>query len=197
MQLQNKSLLANFKLKFKKNTKIHLLKMLKSSENLIKKDYSKKHEKVNNNHMSLKEKQEKLLSILENVKINLKKEGYNEIILDTKIKLEYEKYKNKPHFILEHNKYEDLNKIVNHFKKTVNKTDTSLIKDNIFSILLEQLRPKVEINTLIPILKQYLKQQKKLGYSKIFNNQYYYNILELIKKQKIYLNHKELKQTTI
>ncbi|UPA14072.1 plasmid maintenance protein [Borrelia turicatae] len=92
---------------------------------------------------------------------------------------------------------EKLNKIHKKHKYKTNATSTNKktkpireatknnkdnIRNNIFSILLEQLKQKVDIKTLVPILKHYLNKTNNLNYDKIINNQYYYDLLEILGK---------------
>ncbi len=98
-----------------KNEKIKILKTVKRIEiKLIKgKD-------INLNKSCFKEKQNKLKEILENTKKQLEKNGYNTEQLETEFKKIYENYKNKPHFIIEHQKYNDLSKITLKLEKKIN-----------------------------------------------------------------------------
>ncbi|WP_041177963.1 plasmid maintenance protein [Borrelia duttonii] len=188
------------KLNLEKEVKVELLRKLKNAENAIKRcsigDIKKKGDK---RCVTLKEKQEKLSLVLENVITELKSKGYDSADLEAKMGFIYEKYRNKPHFIIEEEKYGDLSVIVANLKKTVKKTENLKsqyddLKNNIFSILLDQLRQKVKIEILIPKLKEYLIKQKKLEYKKVFNNQYYYELLDLIENQKEHLKHSEFKE---
>nr|WP_281506167.1 plasmid maintenance protein [Borrelia nietonii] len=120
------------------------------------------------NNSRLKNKQKELSKILDETKDNLENEGYNSKQLETQIQNVYEQYKNKPHFIIEKDKYSDLKKIIGKLKKTVEYTNKNTqknerdIRNNVFSILLEQLRHKVGTSVLVPILKNYLSRQNKL-----------------------------------
>ncbi|WP_024654549.1 plasmid maintenance protein [Borrelia hispanica] len=161
-----------------KEIKIKKLIALKKEEN--------RKEREQNKSKKLEEKQKELEKILGETKEGLKKEGYNEKQLETEIQKAYEKYKDKPHFIVESGKYGDLGQIVKRIKKTVErekkgrKEDQQQIRNNIFSILLDQLKNKVEVKVLAPILKNYLNKQVDLKYSQVFNNHYYYEILEMV-----------------
>ncbi|WP_236842420.1 plasmid maintenance protein, partial [Borreliella garinii] len=79
-------------------------------------------------------------------------------------------YKNKPHFIIEHQKYNDLDKITLKLKESIElKKENSQknyenIKTNIFNILIEQLKEQTNIEFLKPIIKTYLNSKKKLEY---------------------------------
>ncbi|UPA15835.1 hypothetical protein [Borrelia turicatae] len=53
--------------------------------------------------------------------------------------------------------------------KEINKNTKENIRNNIFNILLEQLKQKADIKTLVPILKHYLDKTKNLNYDKIIN----------------------------
>ncbi|MBW6186839.1 hypothetical protein KZ870_36890, partial [Pseudomonas aeruginosa] len=59
-----------------------------------------------------------------------------------------------------------------------------------------QLRHKVGIQVLIPILKDYLDKQDKLTYNKVFNNHYYYELLELVENKEHYLKSREFEKIT-
>ncbi|MCD2388643.1 plasmid maintenance protein, partial [Borreliella burgdorferi] len=110
----------------------------------------------------------------------------------------YSKYKNKPHFILENHKYDDLKQIINKIKKNTDKTNIKTmqknIKTNILNILVEQLKLKFEIDNeiLIKILKNYLNQMEKPKYSDLFNNKYYDDLIKLIKNKNEFLITKKV-----
>ncbi|QFP42550.1 hypothetical protein F9Y90_05485 (plasmid) [Borrelia miyamotoi] len=176
-------------LKINKDNKIKLLKIFKKIENYFER---KNVGKTNINQSKSTIKRKELIRILNEIKYKLKSEGYNSDQLKTQIQKVYEKYKNKPHFIIESNKYDDLNKIVKNLKKVVknvNKYTKEIeknIRSNIFSILLEQVKHKVDIQILIPMLKRYLDKQDKLTYNKVFNNHYYYELLQLVENKENY-----------
>ncbi|AHH09037.1 plasmid maintenance protein [Borrelia anserina] len=178
------------KLNLNKDTKIDLLKRLKFSERYLKGQFFKENKDHAFTKKTLKEKQERLSLVLEEVKERLKNQGYNNEDLKIQINLAYERYKNKPHFILEQDKYKDLETIICKIKGTLIKSPSTReskqeIKNNVFSILLEQLKTTIGSNILIPILKTYLNKQVKLEYSKILSNHYYHELRDLINKQKI------------
>ncbi len=94
---------------------------------------------------------------------NIKKEDLEKFFNKT-----YEIYKIKPHFIIEYKKYPDLDKLVQRAKKEICKIQDKMIqlksiKNNIFSILLEQLRHKVDNDKLIPTLKNSLRMSLTLN----------------------------------
>ncbi|AHH05855.1 plasmid maintenance protein (plasmid) [Borrelia miyamotoi] len=177
-------------LKIDKDNKIELLKIFKRTENYFE---SKNDGKANTNQSKSEVKKRELIRILNETKYKLENEGYNKEQLKTQIQKVYELYKHKPHFIIENNKYNDLKKIIEKLKKSVEhakkntREDAQNIRNNIFSILLEQLKHKVGIQVLIPILKDYLNKQDKLTYNKVLNNYYYYELLGLVKNKKNYL----------
>ncbi|WP_236842711.1 plasmid maintenance protein, partial [Borreliella garinii] len=86
------------------------------------------------------------------------------------------------HFIIENEKYNDLSKIKRKLEKLIEiKKENSQknyghIKINIFNILIDQLKKKINIEFLKPILKAYLNSKKKLEYNKVFDNTYYYEL---------------------
>ncbi|WP_041177923.1 plasmid maintenance protein [Borrelia duttonii] len=151
----------------------------------LKKEENRK-EREQNKSKKLVDKRKELEKALAEKKEELEKEGYNEKQLETEIQKAYDKYKDKPHFIVESSKYGDLGQIVKRIKKTVEykkkgeKEDHEQIRNNIFSILLDQLKNKVEVKVLAPILRNYLSNQVDLKYSQVFNNHYYYEILEMV-----------------
>ncbi|WNZ72131.1 plasmid maintenance protein (plasmid) [Borreliella garinii] len=101
----------------------------------------------------------------------------------------YQKYKNKSHFILEGNKYKDFSQIINKIKNNIRKVDVQKHKENIkTNILLDQLHNKINKINLKYKIKEYLNKQRELEYRKIFNNQYYNEIINLIELQN---NHKD------
>ncbi|WP_210753347.1 plasmid maintenance protein [Borreliella valaisiana] len=172
-------------LNIKKNIKIEMLKEIKKIENFFKKNFYKNHKK----NKTIKVKKKELSILLEENKRILEKEGLNKKKLDTYFQCVYSKYENKPHFILDCNKYDDLKKIINKIKKNINKnnikTTKKNIKNNILNILFEQLKIKSEIDNeiLIKIIKIYLNQIEKPKYTDLFNNKYYDELLELIKNK--------------
>ncbi|WP_316243022.1 plasmid maintenance protein, partial [Borreliella garinii] len=109
----------------------------------------------------------------------LEKEGLNKKELEKDFQNVYSKYKHKPHFILDQDKYDDLKQIINKIKKNVNKIDIKPKKENIkntiLNILFEQLKIKslIDNEILIKILKFYLNQIEKPKYTDLFNNKYY------------------------
>ncbi|WP_367613230.1 plasmid maintenance protein (plasmid) [Borrelia hermsii] len=189
-------------LKLEKDATIEVLKVLKRTENFIEKTKHKKKSNIKPKENKLASKRLELNRILDETRINLENEGYNSKQLETQIQRVYEQYQNKPHFIIENNKYNDLEKIIGKLKKSVErvkattKEDEKDIRSNVFSILLEQLRNKVDIKVLVPILKEYLNKQNKLEYSKVFSNHYYYELLELMEDNKDYLKSGEPKKNT-
>uniref|UniRef100_UPI003B22761F plasmid maintenance protein n=1 Tax=Borreliella californiensis TaxID=373543 RepID=UPI003B22761F len=180
-----------------KESKINMLKVLKRIEIKL-----LKHKDLFFNKSCFKEKQNKLKEILENTKKQLEKNGYNAEQLKTEFKKIYENYKNKPHFIIEHKKYNDLSKIKFKLEKSIelkkenSQKDYENIKTNIFNILIEQLKEKVNIEFIKPIIKTYLNSKKKLEYNKVFNT-YNYELLKMIENKKNSLMLKELNKMVI
>ncbi|XOU13000.1 plasmid maintenance protein (plasmid) [Borreliella americana] len=165
-----------------KNTKIKAMKILKQNEiALIKKFNIKK--------SCMKEKQKKLKEILYNTRKELEENGYNFKQLEINLQKVYESYKYKPHFIIENHKYSDLSNIKRKLEKSIEiKKENSQqnyqnLKENIFNILIEQLKKETNIEILKPIVKEYLNNQKKIEYNKVFGT-YRFELLEIIKKRK-------------
>ncbi|WP_445436345.1 plasmid maintenance protein [Candidatus Borreliella tachyglossi] len=132
-------------------------------------------------------KQSKLAKILSFSFNNLEKEGYNKQQLDIEKEKIYETYKLKPHFIIEHTKYNDLKLKVNRIKKILPsevKQDTTQqqkqLKNNIISILISQFENKIDRNELRPYLNKYLNTQGELTFSKIYDNRYYIELRTLL-----------------
>ncbi|WP_215537683.1 plasmid maintenance protein [Borreliella bavariensis] len=175
-----------------KDSKIKMLKVLKIIEIKL-----LKHKDLFLNKSCFKEKQKKLKEILENTKKQLEKNGYNAEQLETEFKKIYENYKLKPHFITEHQKYNDLIKITlklaksTELKKENSQKNYENIKTNIFNILIEQLKEKANIEFLKPIIKTYLNSKKKLEYNKVFDT-YCYELLEIIQNESNFLILKEV-----
>ncbi|WP_434757243.1 plasmid maintenance protein (plasmid) [Borrelia puertoricensis] len=195
---KSNAFLSILNLEANKDFKIQLLKAIKIAEN----SGDKRINNIKPNHSKLKSKQKELSKILNEIKATLENEGYDTKQLETQIQNVYEQYKNKPHFIIEKDKYNDLKKIIGKLKKTVKHTNKNTqknerdIKNNVFSILLDQLRYKVDVSVLVPILKNYLSRQNKLEYDKVFSNHYYYELLELLEDNKNYLQLEESKKIT-
>ncbi|WP_418906318.1 plasmid maintenance protein (plasmid) [Borreliella tanukii] len=154
---------------------------------ISKEKYYFKKENKDHTQKSLHYKRKNLISILKETKIHLINEGYDKEKIKIQIKNIYQKYKNKPHFILENNKYKDLSKIMEKIKENTKKfgikNNKDNIKNNIYSILLDQLCYKTNKVNLKSKIKEYLDKQKNLEYRKVFNNQYYNEIINLIKQQ--------------
>ncbi len=156
----------------------------------------------NLNKICFKNKQTKLKEILINTQKKLEKKGYDNKQLKIHIQNIYNSYKTKPHFIIENQKYKDLNNIKCKLEKSIEIKKENLIKNhkqmkiNIFNILIEQLKEKAKIETLNPIIKKYLNSKKNLKYNNVFNT-YYYELLETIKKEKNLLNEKALNKDVI
>ncbi|WP_215536073.1 plasmid maintenance protein, partial [Borreliella bavariensis] len=145
------------KLDVDKDLKIKMLKVSKIIEIKL-----LKHKDLFLNKSCLKDKQKKLKEILENIQKELKQKGHNAKKLGIEFKKIYENYKNKPHFIIEHQKYNDLSKItrklekLSELKKENSQKNYENIKTNIFNILIEQLKEKANIEFIKPIIKIYL-----------------------------------------
>ncbi|WNZ73101.1 plasmid maintenance protein [Borreliella garinii] len=183
------SFLKVLNLNIKKNIKIEMLKEIKKIEDFFKRRFYKSHKKSKNIIVKRKE----LALLLENTKKTLEKEGLNKKQLDIDFKNLYLKYKNKPHFILDYNKYDDLKQIINKIKKKTNKPNIKAeqenVKNNILNILFEQLKSKFEIDNkvLLEMLKDYINQTEKPKYCDLFNNKYYYDLTKLIKNKDKFL----------
>lgn len=173
-------------LNLRKEATIKLFKLISKEKYYFKKKTEYHSQKL------LQHKRKNLISILRKTQINLIKEGYDKEKLKIQIQNTYQKYKNKPHFILESNKYKDFNQIINRIKSNTKKFDAQKHKDNIkiniYNILLDQLNYKINKINLKFKIKEYLSKQKKLEYKKIFNNQYYNEIINLIESQNNYRN---------
>ncbi|AHH07507.1 Hypothetical protein BCD_1441 (plasmid) [Borrelia crocidurae DOU] len=159
-----------------KNNAIEIFKAIKKDENQMTK-----------NGYQIKIKQKSLDKILKEMKKQLENKGYDSKTLKTEIYKIYEKYKNKPHFIIENEKYKDLDKIKNELERSIKRTkihSSKEIKINIFSILFDRLQCKLKVDFFVPILKDYLNKQEKLEYNKAFNDQYYNEILKIIENKK-------------
>ncbi|AHH13339.1 Hypothetical protein BHO_0129701 (plasmid) [Borrelia hermsii YBT] len=188
-------------LKLEKNIKIEILKALKRTENFIENSIYKRQKDTKLRIGKFKSKQQELSKILNETKIDLENEGHNSEQLETQIQNVYNQYKHKPHFIIENDKYNDLKKILGKLKDSVElvkvniKEDRRDIKNNVFSILLDQLKHRVKTSVLIPILKDYLNKQSILTYSKVFSKHYYYELLDILNNSKDYLKSGEFEKT--
>lgn len=141
--------------------------------------------KIKEPEKKYKNKNEILKKILEEKIKELEKEQYKKEDLEKFFGKTYEIYKIKPHFIIEHKKYPDLEKLVKRAKTEIPKIQDKMvrqksIKNNIFSILLEQLRHKVDNDKLIPTLKKFIENEPDLKYSKVFDNSYYNNLIKIV-----------------
>ncbi len=180
------------KLDVNKDSKIKMLKVSKIIEIKL-----LKHKNLFLNKSCFKDKQNKLKEILENTQKELEKKGYSAEQLETEFKKIYGNYKNKPHFIIEHQKYNDLGKITLKLEKSIelkkenSQKDYENIKINIFNILIERLGKTPNIEIIKPIIKTYLNSKKKLEYNKVFDT-YYHELLELIQNENNCLMLKEV-----
>ncbi|MCD2332862.1 plasmid maintenance protein [Borreliella americana] len=167
-----------------KDTAIKILKIIKRAEIKL-----LKNKNIHFNKSCIKEKQEKLKEILKNTRKELEENGYNTKQLETNFQKIYENYKLKPHFIIENHKYNDLGIIKRKLEKSIERKKENSqqnyhnLKINIFNILIEILKKEVNIEILKPIIKEYLNNQKKIEYNKVFGT-YYLELLEIIKNQK-------------
>lgn len=186
MQIHNKLFFKILDFDIKKRIKIEILKEFKKTEYF----FLKKFDKLQKQKKTIKTKRKELSLILEKTKKNLEEEGLNKKELEKDFQEIYLKYKNKPHFILDQDKYDDLRQIINRIKKKTNKTDIKvkqeIIKNNILNILFEQLKIKfkIEKEILTRIIKNYINQIKDPKYYDLFNNKYYYDLLKLIENKK-------------
>ncbi|WP_373585007.1 plasmid maintenance protein [Borreliella afzelii] len=180
-----------------KELKIKMLKVSKIIEIKL-----LKHKNIHFNKSCFKDKQNKLKEILDNIQKQFKEKGYSPEQLEINIQKVYEIYKNKPHFIIEHQKYNDLSKIKLKLEKSIElekenpQKDYQHIKINIFNILIEQLEKMTNTEFLKPIIKTYLNSKKKLEYNKIFDI-YYHELLELIKNENNSLMEKEFSKKVV
>ncbi|WNZ74083.1 plasmid maintenance protein [Borreliella garinii] len=180
------------KLDVNKDSKIKMLKVSKIIEIKL-----LKHKNLFLNKSCFKDKQNKLKEILENTQKELEKKGYSAEQLKTEFKKIYGNYKNKPHFIIERQKYNDLGKITLKLEKSIelkkenSQKDYENVKINIFNILIERLGKTPNIEIIKPIIKTYLNSKKKLEYNKVFDI-YYHELLELIQNENNYLMLKEV-----
>ncbi|MBB6031866.1 hypothetical protein HNR35_000869 [Borreliella spielmanii] len=147
--------------------------------------YKKLINKIKETNKKYKNKTEILKKVLREKIKELENEQYKKEELEKFFNKTYEIYKIKPHFIIEYKKYPDLDKLVKRAKKEICKIQDKMarlksIKNNIFSILLEQLRHKVDNDKLIPTLKEFIENEPDLKYSKVFDNSYYNDLIEIV-----------------
>ncbi|WKC79385.1 plasmid maintenance protein [Borreliella tanukii] len=147
--------------------------------------YRKLINKIKEQDKKHKNKTEILRKILKEKIKELENEQYKKEDLEKFFNKTYEIYKMKPHFIIEYKKYPDLDKLVKRAKTETAKIQDEMIKlksikNNIFSILLEQLRHKVDNDKLIPTLKKFIENEPDLKYSKVFDNSYYNNLIKIV-----------------
>ncbi|WP_420025474.1 plasmid maintenance protein [Borreliella valaisiana] len=185
------------KLDISKDLKIKMLKELKRIEIKL-----LKHKNTYFNKSCFKEKQNKLKEILENTQKKLEQKGYNSEQLEINFQKIYEKYKNKPHFIIEYQKYNDLSIIRRKLERSIelkkenSQKNCEHIRTNIFNILIDRLKNTEEIEILKPIIKNYLNSKKKLEYNKVFGS-YYYELLKILENGNNALKLKEFNKKVI
>ncbi|MCD2386105.1 plasmid maintenance protein [Borreliella burgdorferi] len=186
---KSKKTLSILNLNLNKDTMFKVFKIIKKIEN-------KRFKNTNLNKSYFKEKQKKLKEILNNTQKELEKNGYNPKQLKINFQKIYENYKFKPHFIIENHKYSDLNNIKRKLEKSIERKKENSqqnyqnLKTNIFNILIEQLKKETNIEILKPIIKEYLNNQKKIEYNKVFGI-YHLELLEIIKNEKNSLTTEE------
>ncbi|WP_445436352.1 plasmid maintenance protein [Candidatus Borreliella tachyglossi] len=135
-------------------------------------------------------KERKLREILALKEAELKEE-YSSTHLRVEFEGVYETYKSKPHFILEHDKYSDLEKIICKIKSRVpicsnSPSQQKELKSNIFSILLDLCGNKVtDSGVLLHILRDFIDKQQNLSYENIVNNTYYEEVLLILESQNL------------
>ncbi|MBB6213805.1 plasmid maintenance protein (plasmid) [Borreliella californiensis] len=182
--IKSKSFLSILNLDINKKTKIEVIKIIKRGELELIKSFN-----ANLNRSCFKNKQKKLREILKNTQKQLEQNGYNNEQLETDLQKVYQTYKFKPHFIIENHKYKDLDIIKRKLEKSIKskvenpQKDYENLKINIFNILVEQLKKDTNIEIVKPIIKEYLNNQRKIEYNKVFGT-YYSELSELIKNQK-------------
>ncbi|AJA90705.1 peptide transporter (plasmid) [Borreliella chilensis] len=147
--------------------------------------YKKVISKIKKTNNKYKNKKEILKRILKEKVKELENEQYKKEDLEKFFNKTYEIYKIKPHFIIEYKKYPDLDKLIKKARTEASKIQDKMIKlksikNNIFSILLEQLRHKVDCDKLIPTLKKFIENEPDLKYSKVFDNSYYNNLIKIV-----------------
>ncbi|WP_421136318.1 plasmid maintenance protein (plasmid) [Borreliella yangtzensis] len=185
------------KLDVNKDSKIKILKTVKRIEIKL-----LKHKNTHFNKSCFSLKQDKIKEILVNTQKEFEKNGYNSQQLEIYFQKIYEKYKNKPHFIIEYQKYNDLSKIKRKLKRSIElKKENSQknyehIRTIILNILIDRLKNTAKIEVLKPIIKNYLNSKKKLEYNKVFGS-YYYELLEIIENENNSLKLKELSKKVI
>ncbi len=180
------------KLNVTKEDKIKIIKTIKYIENDLLKEFNGKNYKRKFS-TNTENKQIKLKKVLNNLKLEFENAGYNKLQIEYHIENIFNKYKNKAHFIIENEKYEDLNQIIKKLKnkieinKNENKEEIQTIKRNSFSILFEQFKNKTNNTDLTNILKTYLKELNDISYKDIFiGGKHFEKISELIKNVKLY-----------
>ncbi|WP_420025201.1 plasmid maintenance protein (plasmid) [Borreliella yangtzensis] len=195
--LSKKNLFLLLNLNIDKDTLINVFKIIKRYEIEL-----TKNKKIFSNKSYFKEKQNKLKEILKNKQKEFEKNGYNIEQLEINFQRIYEKYKNKPHFIIEYQKYNDLSIIKRKLEKSIElkkenpQKNYEHIRTNIFNILIDRLKNTEEIEVLKPIIKNYLNSKKKLEYNKVFGS-YYYELLEMLENGNNTLKLKELSKKVI
>uniref|UniRef100_UPI003B214FB4 plasmid maintenance protein n=1 Tax=Borreliella yangtzensis TaxID=683292 RepID=UPI003B214FB4 len=195
--LSKKSLFLLLNLNIDKDTLIKVFKAIKRYEIEL-----TKNKKIFSNKSCFSLKQDKMKEILVNTQKEFEKNEYNSQQLEIYFQKIYEKYKNKPHFIIEYQKYNDLSIIRRklersiEFKKENSKKIYEHIRTNIFNILIDRLKNKAEIEVLKPIIKNYLNSKKKLEYNKVFGS-YYYELLEMLENGNNALKLKEFSKKVI
>ncbi|WKC74800.1 plasmid maintenance protein (plasmid) [Borreliella yangtzensis] len=147
--------------------------------------YKKLISKIKKTNEKYKNKTGILRKILAEKIKELENQQYKKEELEKFFSKTYEIYKIKPHFIIEYKKYPDLDKLIKRAKTETSKVQDKMeklksIKNNIFSILLEQLRHKVDNEKLISTLKTFIENEPDLKYSKVFDNSYYNNLIKIV-----------------
>ncbi|QMU99841.1 hypothetical protein F0310_05355 (plasmid) [Borrelia sp. A-FGy1] len=146
-----------------------------------------------------KKRRDLLQKTIENVKQELIKKHYKQEDLDTEFAKLFDKYKTKPHFILEHNKYQDLPRFISYVKNKCHKVETSKEteannRSALFSIILDRATlkyPSIEVKKIRLKVRNYMRTIENIEWELIKDNTYLYNFMNgLGKEEDMHNNNK-------
>ncbi|WP_161555035.1 plasmid maintenance protein [Borrelia turcica] len=139
-----------------------------------------------------------LQKLLDNKKYELIKEKYRQVDLDIEFAKLFNKYKTKPHFILEYKKYKDLSKFIEYVKKSYSKTETreEIDANNrcaLFSIILDRATYRYPNTEDIRLkVKNYMASIEKIEVALFKDNTYLNEFMEKLKSEEfMYTNDKK------
>ncbi|QMU99790.1 hypothetical protein F0310_05075 (plasmid) [Borrelia sp. A-FGy1] len=147
-----------------------------------------------------RKRKDSLQKMIENVKQELIKKHYKQEDLDIEFTKLFDKYKTKPHFILEHNKYKDLSRFINYVKNKYYKVETSEEteannRSALFSIILDRATlkyPSIEVQEIGFKVRNYMRTIENIEWALIKDNTYLYDFMDRLKNEEYMSSNNEI-----